>query len=114
MTAAHYKLDNRCGLLDNNGIQIDGFNKDVMEVQSLEDKIKAFNWHTIVVDGHDFGQILAALDEAKATKGKPTMIIAKTIPGKGVSFIEGDPAYHGVPLNDEELDRAVKELGKGQ
>ena len=110
MTAGHYKLDNRCGILDNNGIQIDGFNKDVMEVQPLDDKIRAFNWHTIVVDGHDFGQLIGALEEAKATRGKPTMIIAKTVPGKGVPFIEGTHEYHGMPLNDEELERALKEL----
>src|SRR3989338_4712605 len=112
MTAAHYKLDSRCAILDNNGIQIDGYNEDIMNVQPLADKVRAFNWHAISIDGHDFGQILEALDEAKRTKGRPTMIVAKTVAGKGVSFIENNPAYHGVPLSDEELGRALKELGE--
>jgi transketolase len=112
MTAAHYKLDNRCSLMDYNGIQIDGFNADIMNVAPFTDKIRAFNWHVIEIDGHDYVEILEALAEANATQGKPTMIMAKTLAGKGVPFIEGDPAYHGKPLNDEELARALAILEK--
>lgn len=110
MSAGHYKLDNRCILMDYNGIQIDGFCKDVKDVAPLDKKFEAFNWHVIVVDGHNMKEILEALDEARRTKGKPTAIIAKTIMGKGVSIFENKPKYHGVAPTDAELEVALKGL----
>ncbi len=113
MAAGHYKLDNRCGLLDYNGIQIDGFNKDIKDVSPLEDKFIAFRWHVFSVDGNNIEEVIEALDEAEKVKGKPTMIIARTILGKGVSIFENQPKYHGVTPSDEELKIALKELGDG-
>lgn len=111
MTAGHYKLDNRVALMDYNGIQIDGFVKDVKNVAPFADKFRAFNWHVIELDGHNMAEIVAALDEAEKTKGKPTILMAKTILGKGVSIFENKPQYHGVAPSDEELAIALKELG---
>ncbi|MBL7684774.1 MAG: transketolase [Deltaproteobacteria bacterium] len=110
MAAGHYKLDNRCGFLDFNGIQIDGFNKNIKDVSPLEDKFKAFHWHVISIDGNNMEEVVNALDEAEATRGKPTMIVAKTILGKGVSAFENNPAYHGVAPSDDELKIALHEL----
>ncbi len=110
MTAAHYGLDNITAFIDNNGLQIDGFNKDVMNVEPIEDKWKAFGWHTISIDGHDLEQIEKAVEEAKSIKGKPTVIIAKTIKGKGVSFMENIADWHGVAPNKEQSEQALKEL----
>ncbi|MBX7149537.1 transketolase [bacterium] len=111
MTAGYKGLDNRCAMLDYNGIQIDGFVKNVKDVHPLADKFKAFNWHVLEIDGHNMQQICDALDEAEATKGKPTMILGKTIMGKGVSIFENKPQYHGVAPSDDELAVALKELG---
>jgi len=111
MSAAHYKLDNMVVFLDNNGLQIDGNIEDVMDVGSIVNKFKAFGWNVIEIDGHDFDQIFAALDMAKSTVDKPTMIVAKTIKGKGVSFMEDQAGWHGKAPNDEELERALAELG---
>jgi transketolase len=111
MFAGHYKLDNRCILVDHNNVQIDGYVSDVMGVEPYSDKLRAFNWHVIDVNGHDMAQICAALDEAEKTKGKPTAIVGKTVLGKGVSIFENKPKYHGVPPTDEELATALKELG---
>jgi transketolase len=110
MTAAHHKLDNRCSLVDLNNVQIDGYMTDVKNILPLDDKFRAFNWHVINVDGHNMQEICAALDEAETVKGKPTVIIGKTILGKGVSFCENIPKYHGVPPTDAELAIALKEL----
>ncbi len=110
MTAAHYNLDNLCAFVDNNGLQIDGPVEEVMRLAPVHDKWIAFGWHVIEVDGHKMKEILDALDEAEKTKGKPTMIIAHTVKGKGVSFFEGKVEYHGVAPSEEELDKAVKEL----
>lgn len=110
MTAAHYGLDNATAFIDNNGLQIDGFNKDVMNVEPIKEKWKAFGWHTINIDGHDFEQIENAVKEAKSIKGKPTAIIAKTIKGKGVSFMENIADWHGVAPNKEQSEKALKEL----
>ncbi len=110
MTAGHYRLDNRCGFLDYNGIQIDGFNKDVKDISPIEDKLRAFRWHTISIDGNQVDQVIDALDEAEKVKGKPTMIIAKTLLGKGVSIFENKPKYHGVTPTDEEMKTALSEL----
>ena len=110
MTAAHYKLDNLCAFLDSNNLQIDGNVTEIMGVEPLDKKWEAFGWNVIKIDGHDFEQILSALDKAREYKGKPTMIIAKTIKGKGVSFMENVCGFHGVAPTLEELERALAEL----
>ena len=110
MTAAHYKLDNLCAFLDSNNLQIDGNVSEIMGVEPLDKKWEAFGWNVIKIDGHDFEQILSALDKAREFKGKPTMIIAKTIKGKGVSFMENVCGFHGVAPTLEELERALAEL----
>jgi transketolase len=114
MTAAHYHLDNICAIVDNNGLQIDGPVKEVMRVDPLPQKWNAFGWHIIETDGHNMGEIITALDEAETIKGKPTVIIAHTVKGKGVSFFEGRVEYHGIAPTQEELTRALKELGEVQ
>ncbi|MEJ8553944.1 transketolase [Tepidibacter sp. Z1-5] len=111
MSAAHYKLDNLVAFLDFNGLQIDGKNEDVMNIYPVVDKFKAFGWNVIEIDGHDFDQIFASLDSARETVGKPTMIIAKTVKGKGVSFMENQAGWHGTAPSDEDLEVALKELG---
>lgn len=113
LTAGHHKLDNRICFLDFNGIQIDGFNKDIKDVSPLADKFEAFRWAVKSIDGNNMEEILDAIDWAKKTKGKPKMILATTILGKGVSIFENKPKYHGVAPNDEELEIALKELGVG-
>lgn len=110
MASAHYKLDNLVGFLDHNGLQIDGPVEEVMSSEPVAEKWRAFNWHVIEIDGHDFKQIEAALAEAKGVKEKPTMIVAKTVKGKGVSFMENQVGWHGVALKPEELERALEEL----
>lgn len=111
MSLAHYKLDNLIAFLDNNGLQIDGDIESVMSLGSIVDKFKAFGWNVIEIDGHDFDQIFAALDIAKSTVKKPTMIVAKTIKGKGISFMENQAGWHGTAPSDEELEKALLELG---
>ena len=111
MCAAHYKLDNLCAVIDYNKMQSDDLNENIMGLEPLRQKWEAFSWHVIEIDGHDFAQIESAFDEAKAKKGKPTVIIAHTIKGKGVSFMEGVPTWHGsVALRPEELERALRDL----
>jgi transketolase len=110
MTSSHYQLDNLCAIIDYNKLQIDGALCDVKDMLSLEAKWDAFGWHTISVDGHDFNQIMNALDKAETIKDKPTMIIANTIKGKGVSFIENKAQWHGIAPKPVELERALKEL----
>ncbi|MCR8746075.1 transketolase [Romboutsia lituseburensis] len=111
MSAAHYKLDNMVAFLDYNGLQIDGDVEKVMNIGPIVDKFKAFGWNVIEIDGHDFDQIFAALDMAKETVGKPTMIVAKTIKGKGVSFMENEAGWHGTAPSDSDLEKALAELG---
>lgn len=111
MSAAHYKLDNLVGILDYNGLQIDGRNDDVMTVAPVADKFRAFGWNVIEIDGHDFLQIRDAFGRARECKGMPTMIIAKTIKGKGVSFMENNAGWHGKAPNEEETKQAIAELG---
>lgn len=113
MTSAHYKLDNLIAFIDNNGLQIDGTNKEVMNIYPIDEKFKAFNWNVIKIDGHDIEQIKNAIDQGKNMKGKPTVIIAKTIKGKGVSFMENQVQWHGVAPNSEEKEAALKELMGG-
>jgi transketolase len=113
MTAAHYKIDNLCAVVDNNGLQIDGPVEKVMGIAPIHDKWEAFGWHVIDVDGHDMEQIVNALNEADTIKGKPTVLIANTTKGKGVSFFEGKVEYHGAAPSDDEYERAVKEINNG-
>jgi transketolase len=110
MTSAHYKLDNVCAFLDSNNLQIDGNVDKVMGVEPLDDKWRAFGWNVIVIDGHNFEEILGALEAAKTHKGQPTMIIAKTTKGKGISFMENVCGFHGVAPTPEETDKALEEL----
>jgi len=110
MSAPHYKLDNLTAILDRNELQIDGATECIMRLEPLEEKWKAFGWNTIVIDGHEMKQILEALDLVENVKGKPTIIIAKTVKGKGVSFMENKLEYHGRSLTEEELTRALEEL----
>jgi transketolase len=110
MSASHYKLDNLCAIIDNNGLQIDGRCSDVMAIEPIVDKWKSFGWHVIDIDGHNIDQIADALDKAETNKGKPTMIVARTVKGKGVSFFEGQAKYHGLAPTQEELKKALEEL----
>ena len=119
MCASHYKLDNLIAIVDRNNLQIDGPTKEIMCLEYLSAKWQAFGWHTIEIDGHNMSQILSSLDEAEKIKNKPTVIIAHTIKGKGVSFAEGVVGYHGVPPKDgrsgkESLDQALKDIGDPQ
>ena len=110
MFASHYKLDNLCVIVDWNGLQIDGAVEDVMNPTPLDKKFEAFGFNVISIDGHNFDEIEAALENAKATKGRPTAIIAKTVKGKGVSFMENQVGWHGSAPNDEQYEIAVSEL----
>lgn len=110
MAAGHFKLDNLTAFLDYNNLQIDGPVDVVMDVAPLNDKWRAFGWHVLEIDGHDMAQILQALKEAQATKGKPTMIIAKTTKGKGVSFMENQVGWHGNAPKPEQVEQALQEL----
>ncbi len=110
MSGSNFKLDNVCGIIDLNGIQNDEWVEKEKSVQPLADKWRAFNWNVIEIDGHDIGQILSALEKARQTKGKPTVIIAKTIKGKGVSFISDNPDLHGVAVKKEDLQKAFDEI----
>lgn len=111
MSASNYELDNLTAILDWNGLQIDGRNEDVMKIAPIADKFAGFGWNVIEIDGHDFGQILDAFEKAKACKGKPTVIIAKTVKGKGVSFMEDQASWHGSAPDDAQCAQAVEELG---
>jgi len=110
MAAAHFKVDNLVAIVDNNGQQIDGWNRDVMNLDPFPMKWQAFGWHVTEVDGHDLAQLTQAFDQAKLVKGQPTVIIAHTIKGKGVSFMENNPDFHGKAPNAEEVKIALKEL----
>lgn len=111
MFAAHYKLDNLCGIIDYNRKQIDGDVQDVMGIAPLGDKWRSFGWHVIDIDGHDMTQILGAFEEARNTRGKPSVILARTVMGKGVSFMEEDFKWHGVPPSPEQAEQALREMG---
>ena len=110
MAGAFHKIDNVVAIVDYNGIQLDGFVKDIMEVAPLADKWRAFGWHTLEIDGHNLPAIRQALDDAAATKGKPTCIVAHTVKGKGVSFMENNPKFHGVAPTPDEVKLALQEL----
>ncbi|HEV2222452.1 MAG TPA: transketolase [Candidatus Acidoferrales bacterium] len=110
MAAAHYNLDNLCAIVDRNRLQIDGWVQDVMNVEPLGLKYATFGWNVIEIDGHDMGEILGAFDAAAAHRGNPTMILANTIKGKGVSFMENQASWHGAAPNREQFDKAMAEL----
>ena len=110
MAAAHYKLDNFVAIVDNNGLQIDGSIEKVMSPYPIVDKLVAFGFNVVAIDGHNFEQIEAAFENAKATKGKPTAIVMKTIKGKDVSFMENNAGWHGKAPNDAEREQALSEL----
>ena len=111
MAASHYKLDNLCAILDYNHLQIDGNIEDVISPEPFMSKFEAFGWNVLDVNGHDFDELRNAFEQAKQVKDKPTMIIAHTIKGKGVSFMENNYAWHGAAPNDEQYETAMKELG---
>ncbi len=111
MAAAHYHLDNLTAIVDRNGVENDGFVKDIMDQEPLADKWRAFGWHVSEVDGHDEAAVLAAIQKTKSVTGQPSVIIAYTVKGKGVSFMENSAAWHGKAPNDEERDRALAEIG---
>ncbi len=110
MFAGKHKLNNLTAILDRNNIQIDGFTEDVMPLEPLRAKYEAFNWHVLQIDGHNFEEIISAAAEAQAIYEKPTMIIAHTVPGRGVSFMEKDFTWHGKPPKPEEAKVALQEL----
>lgn len=111
MFAAHYKLDNLCGVIDYNRKQIDGDVQDVIGIAPLGDKWRSFGWHVVECDGHDVEGLLRAFDEARGTRGRPSVILAHTVMGKGVSFMEDDYRWHGVPPKPEQAEQALRELG---
>lgn len=110
MTAAHHKLDNLTAIVDFNNLQIDGNVSDVKDVSPIDKKFEAFGWNVLTADGHDFNELLAAFEKAKSFKGKPTVIVASTVKGKGVSFMENVCDFHGKAPSKEETEKAVKEL----
>lgn len=110
MTSSHYKLDNLCVVVDNNNLQIDGTIDKVMNSYPIDEKFKAFGFEVINIDGHDINQIQQAFERAKTIKEKPTVIIAKTIKGKGISFMESQGSWHGKAPNEQEYNSALKEL----
>jgi transketolase len=110
MFGAMHKADNVCVIVDHNRIQLDGFVKDIMEVDPVDDKWRSFGWHAIDVDGHDIPALQAAFAEAAATKGKPTVLVARTVKGRGVSFMENNPKFHGMAPTKDESALALKEL----
>ena len=112
MAAAHYKLDNLTAFLDHNGLQIDGKITEVMSPEPVADKFEAFGWNVMRTDGHDIEKIIEAIKEAGEYKGKPTIIIAETIKGKGVSYMENQAGWHGSAPNKEQRDQAMAELDK--
>jgi transketolase len=110
MTASHYKLDNITAFVDYNGLQIDGSIVEVMSPENIQEKFRAFGWNVIDIDGHDVRQIINAVEEAKNVKGKPTVIVAKTVKGKGVSFMENQVGWHGKAPSKEQAKEALEAL----
>ncbi len=111
MSAAHYKIDNLCAFVDNNGQQIDGNVSEVMGIYPIAEKWKSFGWNTLEINGHDMKQMYNALNNFENTAGRPTVVIGETVKGKGVSFMENNLRFHGNAPNDEELAQALEELG---
>lgn len=114
MNASKYKADHLISILDWNGVQLDGTTQDIMPMGDIELKFKAFGYNTIVCDGHDVSAISAAIATAKSVKGVPSIILAKTVKGKGISFMEGKNTWHGAPIKDDNYEQAMKELGGAQ
>ncbi len=114
MAASFYKLDNLCGIVDRNQVQQNGPTKLIKDLEPVADKWKACGWHVIDINGHDTRQVIKAYDEAESTKGRPTLVLANTIKGKGVSFMEGNHQWHGKAPNKVELEAALKELDAAQ
>ena len=112
MTSSHYKLDNLCTIIDNNNLQIDGKVDEVMSPYPIDKKFESFGFNTLVIDGHNFEEIINAFEKAKQTKGKPTAIIAKTIKGKGISYMENKASWHGKAPSEEEYKTAIEEIAK--
>ena len=112
MAAAHFKLDNLTVIIDWNGLQIDGKNDDVMSVTPIDEKLKGFRWEVLTIDGHDLEEISYAFEKARECKGKPFAIIAKTVKGRGVSFMENESGWHGKAPNKEQFEQALAELEK--
>ncbi len=110
MASNKYKLDNLCVIVDNNNLQIDGTIEDVMSSYPIDEKFRSFGFQIINIDGHDIEEIIKAFEVAKNVKGKPTCIIAKTIKGKGISFMENQVGWHGKAPNEEQYNQAIKEL----
>ena len=110
MFGAYHKVDNVTAIVDYNKIQLDGFVKDILDLEPLADKWKAFGWHVLDIDGHSIPALQQAYHEARATKGKPTVIIAQTVKGKGVSFMENNPKFHGMAPTNDEAQKALQEL----
>lgn len=110
MSASKFNLDNLIVILDNNGVQLDGTTDEIMPMGDITAKWEAFGWHVISCDGHDIASLSAAIDVAKDYKGKPHIIIAKTVKGKGISFMEGKSMWHGKPISKDEYEAAIKEL----
>ncbi|MBI4003693.1 MAG: transketolase [Candidatus Omnitrophica bacterium] len=110
MTAHHHRLDAVCAIIDANQLQQNGPVTTIQDIEPLADKWRAFGWHAIEIDGHDIAQVIKAYDEAETIRGKPQVIVARTVKGKGVSFMELNPAWHGVAPKPEELEKALKEL----
>ena len=111
MAASKFKVDNLCAILDWNGVQLDGTSEQVMPMGDIRAKFAAFGWHCIECDGHDLAALSAALDEAETVKCMPSIILAHTVKGKGVSFMEGKNAWHGKAIDDDSFAQAMKELG---
>ncbi|MBS6845234.1 MAG: transketolase [Firmicutes bacterium] len=114
MSANKFKTDNLCAVLDWNGVQLDGTNDEIMPLGDVNAKFRAFGWNTIEIDGHDVNALHDAFEQAKTVKGQPTIILAHTIKGKGVSFMEGKSGWHGKAIDDESFAQAMKELGGAQ
>ena len=110
LTAAKFKLNNLINIIDRNFIQIDGSTEDVMPLEPLSDKYRAFNWNVLECDGNDIAEFIATVEKAHFSQDKPSVIIANTVPGKGVSYMEGDYTWHGKPPNKEQADEALREL----
>ena len=110
MAAAHFKTDNLVAIVDNNGLQLDGWNRDIMNLAPFAEKWQAFGWHTVSVDGHDLAGLDAAFEQVRSVKGQPSVIIARTVKGKGVSFMENQVDFHGKAPNAAEVAMALKEL----
>ena len=110
MTSSRYGLDNLCLIIDYNGLQVDGFVKDVMPLEPLAAKWEAFNWKAIEIDGHDLDAIQAAFKSAREGSGRPTAIVAKTVKGKGVSYMEDECGFHAACLSEEQTDKALEDI----